>query len=188
MELLIRYTRAALVVGIILLGFAVHNLWLAIGGHAYVAREQLTPLQVYVNSAAHVTEKGKRGVTRREYYELKASLRERVGQKVLRMDIGLPEELIASLIEEKVNLLVDEDNHLLVYEASVLDDTDGQQYELLSYDDMRNLLQEKAENSAKNPVWGGLGLLLTAAGVFGLRQKRKQRRAAEAEEKAENPA
>jgi len=185
MELLMRYARAALVIGIALLGFAVHNLWLAFGGHAYVAREQLTALPVYVNSAEHVTVTGKRGVTRSEYYQLKVSLRDRVGQKELRMDIGLPEEIVAALIEENVNVLVDEENHSLVYEASVLDDGDegeDKEYVLLSYDNMRDLLQEKAENRAKDPVWGVLGLLLTAAGIFGIRQKRKQQAA---EEKAE---
>jgi len=185
MKFLMRYARAALVVGIGLLGFAVYAFWLSFGGHAYASREKLTPLQVYVNSAAHVTvKKRKRSIARSEYYVLEVSMRDRVEQKELRMDIGLPEEIVAALIEEKVNVLVDEDNNLLLYEASVLGD-DDQEYLLLSYEQTRDLLQKKAEERANNPAGIGAGVLLTVLGVFGIRQRRKQRQQQAAEEKAE---
>jgi len=49
---------------------------------------------------------------------------------------------------------------------------------LLHYETVRDLLQAKAEERVKNPLTWLLGvLLITAAGLFGLWQKRKQQQA-----------
>jgi len=129
-------------------------------------------LPVYVNSAQHVTEKGKRGVTRDRYYQLKVSNRTVGRQYDLRADDSLPEAFISGLIEEKIDVLVDENNHSLVYEVTLLEEQGNTR--LLHYETVRDLLQAKAEDRAKNPLVWLLGLLLTAVGLFGFWQKRKQ--------------
>jgi len=48
---------------------------------------------------------------------------------------------------------------------------------LLHYETVRDLLQAKAEERVKNPLAWLLGVLLTAVGLFGLWQKRKQQQA-----------
>jgi len=175
MQLLIR-VPSALLAGLVLLGFGFYALWHSIGGHAYAAREQLSLLSVHISSAQHITEGGARSATKNRYYLLNASNRTATYQYELRVDDSFPEEFIAGLIKEEIDVLVDENNHSLVYEVRLLDE-EGNAHQLLDYETVRDLLQAKAEESAKSPVFWTLGLLLTALGIFGLWKKRQQRQA-----------
>jgi len=131
-------------------------------------------LLVYISSAQHVTEKGKRGITRASYYQLEANNTTVVRQYKLRMNNEIEEELVGGLIKEKVTVLVDENNHSLVYEVTWQDE-EGNEHLLLPYEITRDLLQNRAVENLRNPLFWGLGLLLTAIGIFGFWLKHKQR-------------
>jgi len=191
---ILRYACVLLIVGFVNLGIAVYHLWKAVDGNAYKPREQLISLSFHVNSAQHVYEKVTRSLpqrlvdgrryTTRPLYQLEVSngTQARV-YKLSRMNNPFPfqennpypfQDLTDILVGKNINVLVDADNHALVYEVTMLDE-DGNEHLLQPYENGKNLLQVKAESKARNPIFWFHGLLLTAVGLFGLQLRRKRR-------------
>jgi|GEM_PF-801100 len=170
------YAWLALVAGLGLGGMTLHSLWKAQGDHAWTAREQLTPIEGSVTKAARISiERKRRGrtSTHDSHYELHVQ-DDQGAMHTLRVDLDVSEEALAYVIEEPIVALADAENNWLVYEIHVRGE--GEDEQVFAYEDMRNLLQKRAERAARNMnnagVWGAaLGLVLLGSGGIWCRRK-----------------
>jgi len=173
------YAWLVLLVGVVVIGMALHSAWKASGDNAWTAREQLETIEGTVIKAVKTTITSRRwGIPRRtreeQYYQLDVRDDARGSTRELRMDIRTPYRLIAHIVQEPIVALVDPDEHYLVYEISLA----GRQ-PLMPYEHTRQRLQAKAESKADvftAEVWSG-ALCLTLLGGAGVWGRRKLRAA-----------
>jgi len=197
----------ALFAALVTLASAVFICWGILGRQVYTPHEQLTMLPVHIHSAQYKTVYCRRRNGVRyicdQYHELKAIHRTEKHQYTLRMMgsayqrhqfpvAGSVRKMRTdSLLDSNVNVWVDENNHWLIYQASVVGNPDntpmppaykttwkqlqdwmfhqatmpdkaGNERLILPYEVTRQQLQEKAEEDAKyDPLFWLLALFLT---------------------------
>jgi len=163
-----RYAWLVLLLGLGLMGMALHSVWKASGDNAWSAREQLATIEGTVIKATEVTVQSRR--SKKQHYQL--DVRDAGGTThELRMDISTPRELVAHIVQEPVAALADPDDNYLVYEISL-----AGRDPLMPYEHTRQRLQTEAERAARTfnnaGVWGGALCLalLGGAGVWGRRK------------------
>jgi hypothetical protein len=148
------YGWVVLLLGLGMLAFAGYSQFKASGGHAYVARDQLSTTTGKVLSAAVVTETTKRHGNSHvsdRYYQLEVKPSSGEAQK-LRVDLSVGQHIVREIIDEEVSILADKDDKHLVYEIKMGDEV------LVPYETSKNRIQAQAEKQAA--FTGNIGYLI----------------------------
>lgn len=159
-----------------LIALSVYSGWKADADHAYTARDQLATVSGKVLEASEVTVKKRRRATQ-HYYQINVQPDGGGEVQKLHIDQSTPKALVAAMIDEKVEALVDRGDSNLVYDIRV----GG--VPVITYEATQQRLQAKAESTAQSFSGAGLwvvAIFLMLIGVGGMWSNRRLRAAHEA--------
>jgi hypothetical protein len=167
------------VVGIVVINWEVRR---AEGDNAYTQRDQLRTVSGFVKEASEITESGKRGRTRKKYYQIEVAPEGSGDALQLKIRHDVPKNWVINLIEENVTVLYGPSRE--VYEAAVV----GKNPEL-TYESTRDYLIADAKATAEKVNSAGYWLLfitILGLGIGGFVFKRKLGKSSDAGEKKSN--